>query len=249
MKELKTKSTPFTKSFNNNDLSFTDNLVYATLHTFRDNETGKCNPTMQQMADISGLSKFAVNESINNLANKGYITISQRKLLDKETGKAIKTNNYYYMPNIKGFNMIPIDFINSKEYSPKLKGFAITFRGLFFNDTLICKYTNKEICEKLNIDNRTLKKYLKEMENNNMMVIDKNLYQLNNDIIDWRITKLEKEVETIKENKADKKEVDKLQSELESCKNEIKELKAILFKSMKNQKQSKDYNNYCDVYI
>ena len=102
------KGIPFTKTYNvkENTLSIIDNLVYATLQTYRDNKTFKCNPTMNQLSDKLNLSTMEIKRSIDKLNEIGCINVEQRT-------KGNKTNNYYHLPNIDNFTKIPVSFIES----------------------------------------------------------------------------------------------------------------------------------------
>ena len=222
------KKIPFTKSYDIKQMKLSpiDNLVYAALHTYRNNKTYKCNPTMKQLADKLKISQDTIKTSIDKLAELKYITIEQTK-------KGNKINNYYYLPDITNFTKIPISFIDNTDYDAKIKGFTIAFRNLFFNDSLKCKYSNGEIADHLNISKRTTDKYLKQMIELNLITYTENTYNLNDNIVNWRLTQLENDVQDIKVNKADKAEITALKSEIELMNQEMQQLKAMLYKQMK----------------
>lgn len=231
------KKIPFTKSYNPIDfnISTIDNLVYSILHSFLNTTTKRCNPSIDKIREISGLNKRTILKSLDSLESCGLIKISQTKVGNK-------TNNFYHLPLTPKFNMIPIEFIYNPEYEAKFKAFVITFRGLFINEDLVCKYNKTEITKMLDIDIRTLNKYMNKMFELNMIVNNNrnNALYLNNDVINWRLTKLENDVQDIKENKADKAEITELKNELQSYKDEMKQLKAILLKQIKeNNKRDK----------
>lgn len=229
------KKIPFTKSYDIKQMKLSpiDNLVYAALHTYRNNKTFKCNPTMNQLADKLKLGTKAIKTSIDKLAELEFITIDQTK-------KGNKTNNYYYLPDILNFTKIPIEFIDNNKYDAKIKGFTIAFRNLFFSDSLKCKYSNSEIAERLNISKRTTDKYIKQMIELNLITYAENTYNLNDSIVNWRLTQLENDVKDIKENKADKAVVTELKNELKQMNEEMKQLKAILYKQMKGTSKRSD---------
>lgn len=230
------KKIPFTKSYDikKMKLNITDNLVYAALHTYRNNKTFECNPTMKQLSEKLNISQDTIKKSIDKLAELEYITIRQTK-------KGNKTNNYYYLPNITDFTKIPVAFIESNLYDAKIKGFTIAFRNLFFNDSLKCKYSNTEIPELLNMDKRTSDKYIKQMIKLNLLSLSNDTYTLNDSIVNWRLEQLEKDVKEIKQNvQSNQDEITELKNELQSYKDEMKQLKAILLKQIKeNNKRDK----------
>ena len=235
---MKNKNVPFSKSYNIKDykLSQTDNLVYATLHLYRNNKTYKCNPTMKQLADKINVSLDTIKNSIDKLEKLGFIKIEQNK-----RGNII--NNIYYLPNIDNYTKIPASFIENNKYNAKLKGYAISFRNLCFTDSLQCKYTNKQIADKLNITEKTSNKYIKEMITTNIISYVNNTYILNDNTINWRLDKLEKDVLEIKENIiTNNNEIDNLKKELEYLRykdtereNEIKRLKCMYFNKKDKQ--------------
>ena len=230
------KKIPFTKSYDIKQmkLSTIDNLVYAALHTYRNNKTFKCNPTMNQLADKLNLGTKAIKTSIDKLAELKYITIEQRT-------KGNKTNNYYHLPNIINFTKIPVSFIESDLYDAKLKGYTIAFRNLFFTDSLKCKYNNNEIAYLLDMTKRTSDKYIKQMIELNLITFNDETYTLNDAIVNWRLEQLEKDVKEIKHNvQANQDEINTLKSELELMKAkdeqrdlEMQQLKAMLYRQMK----------------
>ena len=240
-----TKKIPFTKSYDLKQMKLKpiDNLVYAALHIYRNNKSLKCNPTMKQLADKLGISQDTVKASIDKLAELTFIIIEQTK-------QGNKTNNYYYLPDIVNFTKIPISFIDSDLYDAKVKGYAIAFRNLFFNDSLKCKYSNIEIADLLNMSKRTSDKYIKQMIDLNLMSYSDHTYSLNDNIVNWRLEQLERDVQEIKATKADKSEIAALKSELEIMKakeerrdQEMELLKAMIFKQMKGTKRNKINNN------
>lgn len=234
---MRNKKIPFTKSYDIKEmkLNITDNLVYAALHTYRNNKTFKCNPTMKQLSKKLNISQDTIKKSIDKLSELEYITIEQTK-------SGNKINNYYYLPNIDNFTKIPASFIDSSIYDAKVKGFAIAFRNLFFNDSLKCKYNNNEIALLLDISKRTTDKYIKQMIELNLITFNNNTYTLNDVIVNWRLEQLEKDVQDIKENKADKTEITALKNEIELMSNEMKTLKAMLYKQMKGISKNKNYD-------
>ena len=182
---------------------------------------------MKQLADKLGISLDTVKASIDKLAELKYITIEQTK-------QGNKVNNYYYLPDIANFTKIPISFIDCNLYDAKVKGYAIAFRNLFFNDSLKCKYSNSEIASLLDMSKRTSDKYIKQMIGLNLISFSDDTYTLNDTIVNWRLAQLEKDVKEIKHNvQANQDEINTLKSELESMSFEMQQLKAILYRQMK----------------
>ena len=67
----------------------------------------------------------------------------------------------------------------------------------------------------------------------NLITYTENTYNLNDNIVNWRLTQLENDVQDIKVNKADKAEITALKSEIELMNQEMQQLKAMLYKQMK----------------
>lgn len=203
----KRSNAPFTKSYNMTefDISLMDNLIYSILYGYMNKRTKRCNVSIDKLVSDTGIARQTILDSIKQLTKEKLIIVDQSKVGNK-------INNNYKFPEWEKFNIIPKDFISNDTYKAKLKAFVISFRGLFISDDLVCKYSKTEISEMLGIDIRTLNKYLKEMTKYNMLSFNNynKAYYLNADVINWRLTKLEQEVEEIEENKADKQELELL---------------------------------------
>lgn len=203
----KTNIAPFTKSYNMTEfeISLMDNLIYSILYGYMNKRTKRCNVSIDKLVTVTGIARQTIIESIKQLSKEKLIIVEQTK-------KGNKTNNNYKFPEWDKFNQIPKDFISNPAYKAKLKAFIISFRGLFISSDLVCKYNKTEISGMLGIDIRTLNKYIKEMTEYNMLSFNNynKAYYLNADVINWRLTQLENDVKDIKENKADKKDLDTL---------------------------------------
>ena len=156
MKQI--KNAPFTKSYNmlQFDISLMDNLIYSILYGYMNKKTKRCNVSINKIVELTGINKRTILQSIKQLQKEKLIIVEQT-----QTGN--KINNNYRFPEWDKFNQIPKDFINNPGYTPKLKAFVISFRGLFISSDLVCKYNKSEIAESLGIDIRTLNKYISEM--------------------------------------------------------------------------------------
>lgn len=209
MKKKEPIKQAFTKSYNPIDFCITpiDNLVYSVIYSHLNQITKRCNPSIERIKEITKLNKRTILKSISNLENCYLIEITQTKIGNK-------TNNYYHLPNYEKFNMIPKDFIYNDNYDSKFKAFIITFRGLFLTNDLVCKYNKKEICDMIGITLPTLNKYLDQMFNLNLLTFNNRnkAYYLNANTINWRLDKIEKDIQHIKANKADKSEIEQLKA-------------------------------------
>ena len=108
------------------------------------------------------------NKKRNHIENIKQLQ-KEKLIIVEQTQIGNKINNNYIFPECDKFNQIPKDFINNTNYTPKLKAFVISFRGLFISSDLVCKYNKSEIAEMLGIKIRTLNKYISEMIEYNML--------------------------------------------------------------------------------
>lgn len=215
--EKKTNA-PFTKSYNMVDfeISLMDNLIYSILYGYNNTKTGRCNVSIDTLVTVTGIARQTIVNSLKQLEKEKLIIITQTKVGNK-------TNNNYSFPDWGKFNQIPKDFLNNPSYKSKLKAFIVSFRGLFISSDLVCKYTKKEMAERLGIDSRTLNKYLTEMMDLDLLQFNNynKAFYLNADAINWRLDKIEKDIEEIKETKADKTELELLKEQLAAQQEQI----------------------------
>lgn len=205
MKQI--KNAPFTKSYNmlQFDISLMDNLIYSILYGYMNKKIKRCNVSINKIVELTGINKRTILESIKQLQKEKLIIVEQTQIGNK-------INNNYRFPEWDKFNQIPKDFINNTNYTPKLKAFVISFRGLFISSDLVCKYNKSEIAEMLGLNIKTLNKYISEMIEYDMLSYNNynKAYYLNDTVINWRLEKIENDIKEIKETKADKTEIETL---------------------------------------
>lgn len=133
----------------NNYLKPADILIYATIKRHMDKETKTCYPSLDTISKESGASINTVKNSIQNLINSEYITVSKRG-----RGKL-----YTFLKWDK-FEPFSYNFLDNKNLTFKEKAYILSAQQYMFkkDDTQdgIITYDNIELSKRLNISPTTI---------------------------------------------------------------------------------------------
>lgn len=145
-------------------LNNTDLIVYAALKSFKiDNKP--CFPSQETIAKKLKLTRPTIKKSIDKLEGEGYISTTR-------SGKL----TLYEFSKYKSFEIFSNDFIDRVDIDSKLKGYIIGTQQLMFKDIRgLGKVTSstKDIADKINISEKTVMRYDKELIQKGMMSIIK----------------------------------------------------------------------------
>lgn len=139
---------------NMNDLNNVDLIVYAAIKSYKIGNN-PCFVSQETIAKKLNLTRPTVKKAITNLADKEYITVTRK-------GKM----SYYEFSKYKKFEPFSDDFINNSDLDAKIKGYLIGNQQLMFKDIKgIGKttLTTKELANNVNISERTVNRYEKEL--------------------------------------------------------------------------------------
>ena len=137
-----------------------ETYLYVCLCFKSDFENGESHVSRKTLCDISGIKKEdTITKYTNKFQNLGLI---EKVLIPSELDKMLAA----YRINIPDKDWIRIEagFLD-EDLSPKLKGFLVLFKCLCLNCTEITLYNKTGIAGKLNMDRKTVSKYLDEAIN------------------------------------------------------------------------------------
>jgi hypothetical protein len=72
------------EEFERTDIKGNNKLVYLCLLRFRNNKTGKANPSQQRLADMTGLAVKTINRCTKNLIDKNIVNVLKSKGINNE---------------------------------------------------------------------------------------------------------------------------------------------------------------------
>lgn len=146
------------------ELSTTDLLVYACLkaHKIKDNA---CFVSQDTIAKKLCMSRPTVKKAINNLTLAGYVFI-------KKQGRM----SYYEFCKYDKFEPFSYEFLYRTDISNGTKGYIIGMQQSMFKDIDglgKTTYTDKEAAEILNISEKSVQRYNRELKNSGFLTVVK----------------------------------------------------------------------------
>ena len=212
-----------------------DQLVYVVLRSFMNEKTLSCFPSLTTIAELLNVSVPTISKSIKVLKTKNYISIT------KEGRK-----NVYHFKKLTSFEPFSKEFLERSDISPNTKAYIVATQQYMFKDIEgvgKVSYTNKQLAEKINLPERTIKRCDSELKKKDFLMTANNktrlaelgytntetkifdMSKLGQDII-WtlqnheeRLTDVEQRVKALEEaNKEKDKLITKLKEELYSNK-------------------------------
>lgn len=184
-----------------------DLLVYTTIKSFMNKDTKDCFPSLETIAEKSGISKPTVIKSIVALENKNYLKVGKR-------GRS----NLYTFSGCKKFEPFSEDFLINAEISPSEKAYIIAAQQTMFKDLEgygKISYSDSELSKIINLDKRSIVKYNKSLEQKGFLTIvpteatdevtgikiDEKIFYLSKlgQKIIWAIQKHEEDIKEVKE--------------------------------------------------
>lgn len=146
------------------ELSTTDLLVYACLkaHKIKDN---LCFVSQDTIAKKLVMSRPTVKKAIINLINAGYVFV-------KKKGRM----SYYEFSKYDKFEPFSYDFLYRTDISNGAKGYIIGMQQSMFKDIDgygKTTYTDKEAAQIMNISEKTVQRYNRELKDSGFMTLVK----------------------------------------------------------------------------
>ena len=210
-----------------------DILVYAVIKSYRNGETKRCNPSMdKEIVPKTGLPKRFVLASIIRLENAGLITVERKK----------GTSNKYTFTELDSkFDMYAKTFLNITNLKAHTKEFYMKIQEYLFvheDGTGESTYNVSQLAELADVDWRSAKKYLEELEEKQYLEVRNStsldiagfkgkqyvfdLNKLGQKIL-WALAKHEENIQDLYEKDAAKtKEIARLNKEVEELNNIIR---------------------------
>lgn len=141
-------------------LSTTDLLVYACLkgHKIKDNA---CFVSQDTIAKKLSMSRPTVKKSINNLIQAGYVFL-------KKEGRM----SYYEFSKYDKFEPFSYEFLYRTDISNGAKGYIIGMQQSMYKDIDglgKTTYTDKEAANIMNISEKTVQRYNRELKNSGFL--------------------------------------------------------------------------------
>ena len=137
-----------------------ETYTYFCLLTKSDFNTGKSNI---KQANLCELAKIKKTDTLQKHLKK----FSEFSLLKVETAlregnKGIfRTNTYHLYIPTQNWVRVKLNLIN-KDICPKIKGFLILLKCISLNNSNFIGFNKSQISQKVNLDPKTVRKYLKE---------------------------------------------------------------------------------------
>jgi len=111
-----------------NGLRHSDSLIYLSIRSFRNTSTSHCFPSLNVIAERSGVSKQTVLSSIERLTKAG--------LLEVEKADRLKASNKYHFKDSKSFLQIPFEVFELQDLSLNEKSILVCLRKCFDSQSL-----------------------------------------------------------------------------------------------------------------
>ncbi len=128
-----------------------------------DNEDNKCYPSLQTIAEESGISVPTIRASIKRLEKEQYITT-------EKIGRKI----YYFFNPYKTFEPFSDEFLKRKDLSPLTKSYLVAIQQYMYKDIEglgKISMSNYEIAKKIKTSEHTVRKCNKELERKNYLTV------------------------------------------------------------------------------
>lgn len=149
---------------NMSGLNNIDLIVYAALKSFKIGNN-PCFPSQETIASKLNLTRPTVKKSIDKLIKEEYISTTRQGKL-----------TLYEFSKYKNFEIFSDEFIDRKDIDSKIKGYLIGSQQLMFKDIEGLGKTTistKEIADKVNLSEKTIKRYDKELINKGFLTLVK----------------------------------------------------------------------------
>lgn len=163
--EISKKHTQLPNNMGESKLEIKDQLIYLVIKS-HNNSNNECFPSLQTIAEESGISIPTIRVSIKRLEEKEFIKIERR-------GR----KNYYFFNPYKTFEPFSDEFIKRKDLSPLTKSYLIAIQQYMYKDIEgigKISLSNRKIAEKINTTEHTVRNCNKELERKNYLTIINN---------------------------------------------------------------------------
>ncbi len=143
-----------------------DQLIYAVLKEYEDGKSNETFVSLQTISTITGASIPTIRASIERLKDKGYIST-------RRDGR----RTVYKFEKYINFEPFHKDFLENKDVSFASKAYILASQQYMFKDIQgVGKigYSNRQLSNKINMPESTIRKCDKELENKNYLTILKN---------------------------------------------------------------------------
>ena len=132
-------------------LKYQDALIYITIRSFLNGESGDCFPSFETIALKAGVSRNFVIQSIKRLRSSG--------LIDYTTSKATRdknNSNKYSFEELYGFEQIPVSFFQLNELTWPEKSILLSIRQFFSQGWLTTTFSMTEMAYWIGITYKSL---------------------------------------------------------------------------------------------
>ena len=137
-----------------------DILLFAYINIHKNGKTGLCNPSISTLAKESKFSKNFILGSIQRLEAAGYLNVEKQ---------SNTSNHYTFTDKGKKFERFSENFLfNVKDLNKHTKEFYMRIQEYLYiheDGTAETTYSISELSNLLNLDQRSVKKYILELEN------------------------------------------------------------------------------------
>ena len=143
-----------------------DQLVYLCIKSF-DNSRHECFPSLDAIAQKSGMSVPTIRKIIDRLVATDYMKVEKK-------GR----KNYYYFNEYKNFEPFSKEFLDRKDLSPLTKSYIVAIQQYLYKDIEgqgKTSFSNNNISNIINMPESSIRKCEKELINKNFLeVLDNN---------------------------------------------------------------------------
>ena len=143
-----------------------DQYIYAVIKSYQNNESGKCFPSLQEIAHKAKTSIPTVRECIKRLVSAGYITIER-----------VGRKNYYSFSEYKKFEPFSPDFITNPDLSFTTKSYLVASQQYMYKDLEgVGKIglSNRNLSQEINMPESTIRRCNAELVSKDYLSIIKN---------------------------------------------------------------------------
>lgn len=163
--EISKKHTQLPNNMGKSSLEIKDQLIYLVIKS-HNNPNNECYPSLQTIAEESGISIPTIRLSIKRLVEEEYIKITKK-------GR----KNYYSFNPYKTFEPFSDEFLKRKDLSPLTKSYLVAIQQYMYKDVQgvgKISMSNRELASKINTSEYTVRTCNKELERKNYLTILKN---------------------------------------------------------------------------
>lgn len=168
------------KMRNNKKIDYLAQGFYPILKKYMNGETKQCYPSLQTLANDSGLSIPTIRKYLKILEEEGHIKISKKLNKSGTANKDIKKAPNVYTFNEdselykNGFEMFSYDFLNKNiKFREKAACIALQEEMYKNGNTGAISSTSLEMSNKLDVSYNTFKSIEKNLKNENILVTTK----------------------------------------------------------------------------